>query len=476
MNFFAVIRSVFIFLPITLLIYHLLRRREHKYTFLLLASWLFYMLWSPKFVWVIILTSIVDFAAGLLIEGASTPILKKRWLTLSILTNLGLLGFFKYTGFLLDNSFALARFFGFEVSDRTLEIVLPLGISFHTFQGISYTLDVYRGKIRAVRSFIDFALFVAFFPQLMAGPIVRAVEFLPQMVTPPRVTSTQVLEGMHWFLLGLCKKGFIADWLAKYVDPVFSHPELYDSATHRWAVIAYAAQIYCDFSGYSDMAIGLAKWFGFELPVNFHFPYLSESITDFWKRWHISLSTWMRDYLYISLGGSRRGSMRTHLNLLATMTLCGFWHGASWNYVMWGAYNGVLLVLHRIYDRLLADWEWAVRLRRTPAFRVVAVLATFLLVSVGLVMVRSQTWAGCWLVERSLVGLSYEASTYWVPTQVPLLVGLVVLGHLFSGLRDVRCGVLELPSFLRAASYVTAVILVVVFGPGTTKAFIYFQF
>src|SRR5207244_1837347 len=278
--------------------------------------------------------------------------------------NLGFLAAFKYTNFFVGNSLALARWVGLPVSDWTVQIILPLGISFHTFQGISYTLDVYRGKLRAVRSFVDFALFVAFFPQLVAGPIVRAVEFLPQMTPPPRVTSEQVIEGLHWFLLGMFKKVFLADRLAQYVDVVFSQPGLYDPITHNWAVLAYAAQIYCDFSGYSDLAIGCAKWFGFELPQNFNFPYLAASITEFWKRWHISLSTWMRDYLYIPLGGSRKGTGRTYMNLIATMTLCGLWHGASWNYVLWGFYNGVLLALHRIYDRTLRGRPWADRVRQ----------------------------------------------------------------------------------------------------------------
>lgn len=475
MNFFAVVRAFFIFLPVVLLVYHLLRRRSAKYRFLLAASWIFYVIFSPYYLWVIVFTTAVDYAAGLLIEGAPTERARRRWLWLSIVTNLGLLGVFKYTGFLVANGVGLAQLLGWPVSDVVVKFVLPLGISFHTFQGISYTLDVYRGKLRAVRDFVDFALFVAFFPQLMAGPIVRAVEFLPQMEQPPRVSPTQVVEGLHWFLIGLCKKGFIAEWLAQFVDPVFSDPTMYDAATHRWAVLAYAAQIYCDFSGYSDMAVGCAKWFGFELPINFNFPYLSESIADFWKRWHISLSTWMRDYLYIGLGGSRQGAARTHFNLLATMTLCGLWHGASWNYVLWGFYNGVLLVLHRAYDGLLAGRAGADRLRAAPAFRALAVVATFFLVATGLVMVRSQSWSGCWLVERSLAGAAY-AGEAWLPAQVPLLVGLVALGHLFSGLRAVRCGLLELPPLMRAASYVTAVVLVVVFGPGTTKAFIYFQF
>jgi alginate O-acetyltransferase complex protein AlgI len=474
MNFAS--RSFLIFLPIVLIIYHLLRTRSRKYRFLLAASWLFYMSWNPWFIWVILFTSIVDYFAGLLIESAPTPRQRRGWLLLSLVTNLGFLAAFKYTNFFLTNSLALARQLDWPVPDWTVNIILPLGISFHTFQGISYTLDVYRGKIKAVRSFVDFALFVAFFPQLVAGPIVRAVEFLPQMETPPRVTGDQVIEGLHWFLLGLFKKVFLADRLAQFVDPVFAHPAMFDAVTHRWAVLAYAGQIYCDFSGYSDLAIGCAKWFGFELPRNFNFPYLSANIAEFWKRWHITLSTWMRDYLYIGLGGSRRGTLRTSLNLLATMTLCGLWHGASWNYVLWGFYNGVLLMLHRIYDRALAGQEWAERLRGSAAFRLLAVMATFLMVAFGLVLVRSESWAGCWQVEQSLLGGSGAEAARWVPAWVPLLVAFVVAGHMFSGLRGRRCGVLELPPLIRAGSYVTAVALLIAFGPGATRAFIYFQF
>jgi alginate O-acetyltransferase complex protein AlgI len=306
---------------------------------------------------------------------------------------------------------------------------------------------------------------------------VRAIEFLPQMVTPPPVRTQQVLEGLHWFLLGLFKKVFIADRLAQFIDPIFADPNLYDPVTHRWAVLAYACQIYCDFSGYSDLAIGTAKFFGFNIPVNFNFPYLSRNIAEFWKRWHITLSTWMRDYVYFSFGGSRAGSVRTYFNLLVTMTLCGLWHGASWNYILWGFYNGVLLAGHRIYDQLLAGRAWADRLRTGAAFQLLAIVGTFLMVAVGLVMVRSESWTGCWTVNASLLGASpTTGASRWVPPWVPLLVGLVAAGHAFSGLRDLRCGLLRLPPLLRAASYVAATVLLVAFGPGVTKAFIYFQF
>jgi len=468
---------IFAFIPLTLLGYYLLRQRAHKYRALLAASWIFYIILSPSpwYLGVILFTTVVDYFSGRLIESSATPAARRRWLWLSIASNLGFLAAFKYTGFALGNGESLARWLGFDVPEWVPHIILPLGISFHTFQGISYTLDVYRGKVAAVRSFVDFALFVAFFPQLMAGPIVRATTFLPQMTKPPSASIRQVVEGTHWFIVGLIKKAFIADWLVKFVDPIFHDPSAYDAVTLRWAVLAYAAQLYCDFSGYSDMALGCAKWFGFELPQNFNFPYLSASIAEFWKRWHISLSTWMRDYVYFSMGGNRRGTLRTYGNLLLTLTLCGLWHGASWNYVLWGFYNGVLLALHRLYDHALGDRPWLVRLRAVWAFRLFAVLGTFALVAVGLIMVRAESWAMCWTVEKAWLG-GAALGTHWVPVWVPPLIGMVVLGHLFSGLRERRCGLLDLPPLVRAAAYVTAVVLLVAFGPGATKAFIYFQF
>jgi alginate O-acetyltransferase complex protein AlgI len=467
--------AFFLFLPLVLAAYHLLPGRSVKYAFLLGASWFFYAAWNPWFLWVLILPTVVDYYSGLLIERAATPGRKRFWLLASIVTNLGFLAAFKYTDFFLQNSLALARLFGHEVPAWSVKVVLPLGISFHTFQGISYTVDVYRGRIPAVRRFLDFALFVAFFPQLVAGPIVRAVDFLPQMGTPPRVTASHLVEGLHWFVLGMFKKVFLADRLAQFVDVVFTDPAAFDGATHRWAVLAYAGQIYCDFSGYSDLAIGCALWFGFRLPMNFDYPYLASSIADFWKRWHVSLSLWMRDYLYVPLGGNRHGDARTYFNLLTTLTLCGLWHGASWNYVLWGFYNGVLLALHRLFDRSLAGRSWADAVRRGWAYRVAGVAFTFLLVAVGLVMVRSVSWQGCWLVERSLVGLD-SGGEYRVPAWVPLLVGLVAVGHLLGGLRGIRGRLLTWPPLVRAAVYVAAVVLIVAFGPGATKAFIYFQF
>ena len=310
-------KAFWVFLPVVLLLYHASAGRTRKYAVLLAASWLFYAWLSPQYLWVIVALTAVDYIAGVRIEDAPTDRAKRRWLALSIAANLGLLAAFKYLGFAYDNAASLTRLCGLAVADRTWDILLPLGISFHTFQGISYTVDVYRGHIRAVRRPLDYALFVAFFPQLAAGPIVRAVEFLPQMTTPPPVTAQRAADGLHFLLLGLFKKLVIADHLdAVLVSPVFADPGAFGPAAHRWACLAWAAQLYCDFSGYSDIAVGLAKWFGFDLPRNFAFPYLATSVPDFWRRWHLSLSTWLRDYLYFPLGGSRGGDGRACANLL----------------------------------------------------------------------------------------------------------------------------------------------------------------
>ena len=471
-------KAFFIFLPAVLVLYHVLRRRSHKYGLLLAASWLFYAWISPQYLWVIILCTVIDYLAALKIEATEDARARKRWLALSIAANLGLLFAFKYTMFVYDNAVSLAQLCGMDVQDRVWTILLPLGISFHTFQGISYTVDVYRREVKAVRSFLDYAFFVSFFPQLPAGPIVRAAEFLPQMATPPSPTARQFAEGLHYFVLGLFKKLFIADQLdLLFVTPVFSNPEVYDPAAQRWACIAWAAQIYCDFSGYSDMAIACGKWFGFELPRNFNFPYIATSITDFWRRWHLSLSTWLRDYLYFPLGGSKGSALRTYFNLTIVFVMCGLWHGATWAWLVYGFYNGVLMSLHRMWDRSLPGVVWADAIRSTWAWKVLAWATTMWAVIAGLILIRMPSWETGAVLFRSLCGLDLlQTWSAAVPVWVPLLLIPVAFGHLFSGLRAKLCGLLELPSPVRAAVYVAAVVLLVTLSPGVAKSFIYIEF
>ena len=469
-------KEFFLFLPAVLLVYHLLPRRTLKYGWLTLASWVFYAWASPGYLWVILALTGVDWWAGRRIEASDDPRVRRRWLVLSVVSNLGLLAAFKYTAFAVDNALSLARLAGASPPDRTWEILLPLGISFHTFQGISYTADVYRRQIRAVRSLLDYALFVAFFPQMAAGPIVRAAEFLPQMTTPPKVTAGQVEEGLRLFVGGLFKKLFVADQLhVLFVDPVFSNPAAYDAGVLRWAAAAWAVQIYCDFSGYTDVAVGVAKWFGFELPPNFHLPYLAGSITDFWRRWHVSLSTWLRDYLYFPLGGSRHGPVRTYLNLLLVFVLCGLWHGAAWHWLAYGVYNGVLMALHRGYDQHVGAVGW----RRSWWWAVLAHAATLYQLVLGLVLIRMTSWAGGWTMLAALTGLGHqpvgEAAFGGVPVLVfPLLV-LGMGGHLLAWVPK-GAPLLDRLAPARGLGYAAAVVLLVALGPAATKSFIYIAF
>jgi alginate O-acetyltransferase complex protein AlgI len=469
-------KAFLVFLPVVLCLYFALRTRAHKYNLLLAASWLFYAWLSPWYLWVIVTLTAIDYIAAIRIESAPTERARKQWLYFSIVSNLGLLIAFKYTPFVYDNAVLLGRWCGLEVSDRHWRILLPLGISFHTFQGISYTVDVYRRHVRAVRSARDYALFVAFFPQLAAGPIVRAVEFLPQMEAPLTPTSKQVTEGLHLFLVGMFKKLFIADQLdLLFVTPVFADPSAYDPAALRWAAVAWAAQIYCDFSGYSDMAVGIAKWFGFELPRNFDAPYLAANITDFWRRWHVSLSSWLRDYLYFPLGGSRGSAARTYFNLMLLFVLCGLWHGATWAWLAYGVYNGLLVCLHRAFARAATGIGWLDTIRATRLWALFAWALTISQLIAMLVLVRMNSWSDGWLMLKSFVALDFGAWSPHVPIWVPFLVLLVAIGHV-GGKWKPRFGEWELPSPVRAAGYVSAVFALVALTPGVTKTFIYVQF
>jgi alginate O-acetyltransferase complex protein AlgI len=472
-------KAFLIFLPAVLVIYHALAGRAWKYRFLLGASWGFYALCSPRYLWVILLLTAVDYAVAKRIEDAADPRRKKRWLVLSIVSNLGLLATFKYAPFAYDNAVTLARVFGADVPDRAWSLLLPLGISFHTFQGISYTVDVYRGQVKAVRGFTDYALFVAFFPQLAAGPIVRAVEFLPQMAAPPKVTADQISDGVHLVVTGLMKKLFIADWLDQLVvSPVFGDPAAFAPAAHRWAALAWTIQIYCDFSGYSDIACGLAKWFGFELPNNFRLPYLATNIADFWRRWHVSFSTWLRDYLYFPLGGSRCGPARANANLLVVFVLCGLWHGATWNWIAYGGLQGLAMMAHRTFDRAVRGNGWADTVRATAAWHVLGWAATMAVHLAGLVIVRMPSWEiGLAILGSFVPGGSSAGVLGGLSPFVPVLIGLGMVGHVAA--------LVPKPKFVwgdnattvvNGFGYALLIALLICFGPGVGQSFIYIQF
>ena len=339
--FFALVYALYLVLP---------HRAQNR--MLLVASYVFYGWWDWRFLSLIAISTVVDYCCGLRMSEAREGLARRRWLLLSLASNLGLLGFFKYYDFFVTSAEGALAGLGVDATSFRLDLVLPVGISFYTFQTLSYTLDIYRGTLKPTRDFLDFALFVAFFPQLVAGPIERASRLLPQVTNPRTIAPEQFRDGLYLIGWGLFKKVLIADRCAVIANQVFANHAAYSGFEQLLAVYAFAFQIYGDFSGYSDIARGLAKLMGFELMTNFDLPYFSRNPSEFWRRWHISLSSWLRDYLYISLGGNRGSRFNVYRNLMITMVLGGLWHGAHWTMVLWGVYQGSVLVIHRFYRTL----------------------------------------------------------------------------------------------------------------------------
>lgn len=458
-----------VFFCVVLTVYWCLPRHRWRMLWLLTASLYFYMSWNPYLILLILFSASIDYLTALVLERQTHPSLRRGLLIFSISCNLGLLAFFKYANFFLDSAASAASLFHLPVSHRTLDIILPLGISFYTFETISYVVDVYRGRTRAVRSLLDYALYIMFFPHLVAGPIVRPHDFLPQLRRRKRPDWDRLQLGVQFFLIGLFKKTVLADRLAAVADPIFADPAAFGSGALWLGVVSYSAQIFCDFSGYSDMAIGLAHTLGFRLPMNFNMPYLAVSVTDFWRRWHISLSSWLRDYLYIPLGGSRLGTVRTYCNLIITMLLGGLWHGANWTFVVWGLYHGVLLAAHRAIR--LPEW-FGSRLLRP-----LAVAGTFLLVTIGWVFFRAQSFTDAGIVLR---GLFSAVPGYGIELQTRVVafacLTCVLLGHLIGAF--VPLGRLErrLPAPVLGALLGGLLLAALLMVPEDGKGFIYFQF
>ncbi|HEX6273804.1 MAG TPA: MBOAT family O-acyltransferase [Polyangiaceae bacterium] len=339
----------FFFFAVTAALYWALRSNRARKLWLLLASYFFYGYWDWRFLGLIFACTVLDYSVGLWLGSVENPRRRRVLIATSLCANLGLLGFFKYYNFFAASGAELFRRLGVPVGQPTLEIVLPAGISFFTFQSMSYTIDVYRRELEPRKSFLDFATFIAFFPQLVAGPIVRAKTFLPQFDAPRLLENVDARRAFVLFASGYFKKACIADNVAAVIDPVFLDPTAYAGADRLLAAVLYSVQIYCDFSGYTDMALATAALLGYELTKNFDAPYFARNLREFWQRWHISLSTWLRDYLYIPLGGNRGSAFRASRNLLLTMLLGGLWHGANWTFVLWGFLHGLGLALHRLW-------------------------------------------------------------------------------------------------------------------------------
>lgn len=332
-----------VFFPIVFILYWVLGKKNFKTqnVLLLIASYVFYGWWDWRFLSLIAFSTVIDYTLGLKIDASETK--RKFFLILSLVSNLGLLAVFKYFNFFIDSWVNLWALFGYELSVSTLNIILPVGISFYTFQTMSYSIDIYRKELQPTKNFIEFATFVSLFPQLVAGPIERASNLLPQIANERTWSHKRFKDGLFQILVGFFRKVVVADAIGSIIDGIYNEPDIHNASSIVMAIVLYSFQIYFDFSGYSDIAIGTAKLLGFDFKRNFNTPYFSVSITEFWRRWHMSLSTWLRDYLYIPLGGNRKGIKMQYRNLFITMLLGGLWHGSSWNFVIWGAIHGILL-------------------------------------------------------------------------------------------------------------------------------------
>lgn len=463
-----------VFLPIVLAVYYVLSTRAQN-VWILIASYFFYGWWDARFLLLLIVSTLVNHWCARRIHASDVQTLRKRYLALSVATNLGILGVVKYFDFFAQSFEALLTPLGLAPSMPTLQILLPMGISFYTFQSLSYTIDVYRRDIEPCRELTTFAVYVAYFPQLVAGPIERAQRLLPQLQQNRRVTWVQIQDGLFLILLGLFKKIAIADAFAGLATAAFTQPEHFEALTLLYGLYFFCLQIYCDFSGYSDIARGTSKLLGIELMVNFEQPYFSRSITEFWRRWHISLSTWLRDYLYIPLGGNRHGRLRTYRNLLLTMLLGGLWHGAAWTFVVWGGLHGLFLAIHKVIrERWPAAEQHGFRLRDA-----VKMFIVFHLVALTWIFFRADSFAQAWQYLTGL--LTWQGGADLIGerdfARFAAFVGILLVIDVVQWREGNHVSLLRRRWPVRGFSYAVMLIGIVVSGGLSENVpFIYFQF
>ena len=444
-----------------------------KKTNLLIASYLFYAAWNPPFIILLWVSTVVDWYAAQKLVHAQRQNARRAWMLLSVVANLGMLCYFKYGSFLMANFVALMGTLGVTYTPPAFDIVLPVGISFYTFATMSYTLDIYLRRAEPARNFLDYALFVTFFPHLVAGPIMRPTELVPQFAEPRRATPEMLRFGLALMTLGMFQKVVLADsFLAAAAEMVFDGKNI-PGALDSWvATLAFSGQIFCDFAGYSTTAIGAAMCLGFAMPDNFRFPYAAVGFSDFWRRWHITLSSWLRDYLYIPLGGNRHGEARTYLALMVTMLLGGLWHGASWTFVVWGGLHGLYLSVERLLRSRFAAY------RPGPMMLVLLGLLTYALVNVTWVFFRAHSFGKAWQILSGMFGFNGDVKPI-LPTVHLVMVTLIVAGlvgaHGLMRNRTLESVVSRTPALLLSAIW-ALMLFAIVIAQGEGNAFIYFQF
>ncbi len=466
------------FLPTVLFLYWFIfnKKIEHQNLIIVLSSYFFYGWWDYRFLSLIFLSTVVDYYVGLKIYKESSLIKKKKFLLFSISINIGMLGVFKYYNFFVESWLILFSSLGYDIQSLwTLNIILPVGISFYTFQTLSYTIDIYKNKLEPTKNFISFASFVCFFPQLVAGPIERATNLLPQILNKREVNLNQITQGLKLILWGLFKKVVIADSLSPIVNDIFDNYQNYNGFDLWLGAIYFAFQIYCDFSGYSDIAIGTAKLFGFELMSNFKFPYFSRNIGEFWRRWHISLSTWFRDYLYIPLGGSKQSRWISLRNIFIIFTISGFWHGANWTFIVWGIFHSVLFIPSFLLKNNRKNINSIVAQNKLfPSFlEIYKVASTFILVTIGWIFFRSQSVQNS--IEYLINGLKLNSDFDFPPNFIlSYLIILIIIE--WNGRYNERDVLGKIPKKLTFITLLILIYLIIINFTNEPSKFIYFDF
>lgn len=467
--------SFAIFLPVIFVLYWFINNRSLRLQNILLlaASYFFYACWDWRFLFLLVFSTLLDYFTGIKMTDSENARVKKFWFFVSIIVNLSFLGFFKYYNFFTGSFSEFISNFGIHINTYTLQIVLPVGISFYTFHGLSYVIDIYRGRIKAEKNFIDYSVFVCFFPLLVAGPIERATHLLPQVKTKREFSQSMFNSGLIQIAVGLFRKIVIADTLAVYVDTIYKNPGIYNSSSLVLATVFYAFQIYFDFAGYSDIAIGTAKLFGFDLLKNFNFPYFSKSITEFWRKWHMSLSSWLRDYLYIEFGGNKSGILKTYRNLMLTMLIGGLWHGSNWTFIIWGGIHGMALSI----EKFVKSGPFFKFLQK---FNSLGYLYTFTIVGFAWIFFRAANVKSALTVISGILKCSFSAPfindiNLLINSAFVLLTGLVFDWYLFK--RKIQLEHLgERLSFIKIIFFIVIAILLITLFYSNSNNFIYFQF
>ena len=441
-------------------VYWATRNTWFRVPWLLLASYVFYGWWNPYYLFLIAYSTLVDY---LVVQAMARWGRRRLILAVSILNNLGMLGFFKYGAFVVGNVNALLEYGGVAYAIPVPDVLFPVGISFFVFQSLTYTIDFYRGRIEKESNLIRYAAFVSMFPQLLSGPIERASRILPQLRRPPRITTADVTDGMSLFVVGLFKKVALADYLGRYVNEIYAVPDQYQAPALMLATFAFAWQIYFDFSGYTDMARGVARMMGIRLMLNFNNPYLATGLGDFWQRWHISLSTWFKDYVYISLGGNRRGEIRTYVNMALTMVISGLWHGAQWTFVLWGALHALGRIVTRELERT--------RFYRDYVPRCVKQAAVFTFVCFCWIFFRAETLTDAWMIVTRIFtsGLADPACPL-------LMLALVASIWAYQFAYESRARRWLECAPVRVALVLSMILYIAIFAQSGNQTFIYFQF